>query len=212
LVVSVVLLASAVGIAIQSVREILTPHHGPEPFTLGVLLAVVAVKELMYRRLIRAGNDIGSTTVRTDAWHHRSDAVTSLAAFVGISIALWGGPGYERADDWAALVACAVIAFNGVLLFRSALSEALDVAPDGQIASQVRRVSAAITGVRQIDKCRIRKSGLGYYVEIHVVVDGDISVRAGHSIGHQVKDALLASHQGILDVTVHVEPLERPAA
>jgi cation diffusion facilitator family transporter len=145
--------------------------------------------------------------VLSDAWHHRSDAITSVAAFIGISIALVGGPGYERADDWAALAACVVIAFNGVRLFRTALAEILDVKVSDQIENEVRSVSAAVEGVCAIDKCRIRKSGLGYFIDIHVVVDGDITVRRGHAIGHEVKDALLASDLGILDVAVHVEPL-----
>jgi cation diffusion facilitator family transporter len=161
----------------------------------------------MFRRLRRTGETIGSTSMLSDAWHHRSDAITSVAAFIGISIALIGGKGYERADDWAALLACVVIGFNGVRLFRTALSEILDVAPGENVEAEVRSISAAVAGVREIDKCRIRKSGLGYFIEIHVVVDGDISVRQGHAIGHQVKDALLASELGILDVTVHVEPL-----
>ncbi|HWC88465.1 MAG TPA: cation diffusion facilitator family transporter [Pirellulales bacterium] len=206
-VMAVVLLATAVAIAFESVREIMTPHHGPAAFTLVVLLGVVAVKEFMFRRLRRTGEKIGSTAVLSDAWHHRSDAITSVAAFIGISIALVGGPGYERADDWAALAACVVIAFNGVRLFRTALAEILDVKVSDQIENEVRSVSAAVEGVCAIDKCRIRKSGLGYFIDIHVVVDGDITVRRGHAIGHEVKDALLASDLGILDVAVHVEPL-----
>jgi cation diffusion facilitator family transporter len=207
IVMSVVLLGTAVAIAIESIREILTPHHGPAAFTLVVLLGVVIVKEIMFRRLRHTGEAIGSTAVVSDAWHHRSDAITSVAAFIGISIALIGGPGYERADDWAALAACLVIAYNGVRLFRTALSEILDAAVSEEIEAEVRRISSAVEGVHAIDKCRIRKSGLGYFVDIHVVVDGEITVRRGHAIGHEVKDALLASELGILDVTLHVEPL-----
>ena len=100
-------IAAAIGLAIQSAREIVTPHHAPAPFTLVVLIAVVVVKELLYRSVIRLGRNVESTAVQTDAWHHRSDALTSLAAFVGITIALIGGAGWESADDWAALFACA---------------------------------------------------------------------------------------------------------
>ncbi len=206
MVIAIVLLGTAALIAVESVREIMTPHHAPAAFTLVVLLGVVIVKEILFRRLARTGQSIGSTTVSSDAWHHRSDALTSLAACIGISIALVGGKGYETADDWAALVACVVIGFNGVRLFRGALAEMLDEAPDSQIEGQVREVSSGVPGVFGIDKCRVRKSGLGYYVEIHVVVDGGMTVREGHTIGHHVKDALLASGLGILDVTVHVEP------
>lgn len=208
LVVSVALLLTALVIAIKSVQELFTPQHGPAAFTLVVLVGVVIVKELMYRRLRDTGESIGSTGVVTDAWHHRSDAITSAAALIGISVALVGGKGYEPADDWAALAACAVIAFNGLRMFRSALSEVLDAAPDDVVEKSVRSLATEVPGVRAIDKCRVRKSGLGYFVEIHVVVNGDMSVRDGHSLGHHVKDVLLASSLGILDVTVHVEPAE----
>lgn len=202
------LLATAAGISFQSIREIVTPHHTPAVFTLVVLLGVVITKELMFRRLARIGEAIGSRAMRTDALHHRSDALTSVAALVGISIAIIGGPGYESADDWAALLACLVIAFNGVRLFRSAISEVLDVAPPPEVESKVRDIAGQIAGVAGIDKCRIRKSGIGYFVDLQVIVDGEMPVRRGHAIGHAVKDALLATDLNVLDVSVHVEPVK----
>ncbi|MHC4550383.1 MAG: cation diffusion facilitator family transporter [Planctomycetota bacterium] len=210
LIVAMILLVAAAGIAIQSVREIVTPHHGPAAFTLFVLIGVVAVKEVMFRMLSRAGRSIGSLAVQTDAWHHRSDALTSLAAFVGISVALIGGKGYESADDWAALFACGVIVFNGSRLLRSALREVLDAAPGAEIARRVRQVAAAVAEVRAIEKCRVRRSGLGLFCDVHVVVDGQLPVHEGHRIAHEVKDALLAGGMGILDVAVHIEPAGEP--
>lgn len=202
------LLIAAAALAVQSVREILTPHHMPEPFTLLVLVGVVAAKEAMFRALARAGEAIGSSAVRTDAWHHRSDAITSVAAFVGISVALLGGPGFESADDWAALLACTVIAWNGLRLLRTAWAELLDVAPAPAVVQAVRDRAGAVPGVRQIEKCHLRKSGLGLFCDIHVVVDAEMPVREGHRIGHAVKDALMASTPALLDVVVHLEPLE----
>ena len=169
-------------------------------------LVVVAVKELLFRWLVRTGREIESRAMESDAWHHRSDALTSIAAFIGISIALWGGKGYESADDWAALAACALIAYNGVRLFRDALREILDAAPHGETLNRIRAVAAAVPGVTGIDDCRARKSGLGWLVDIHVEVDGEIPVREGHRIAHAVKDALLASEAGVLDALVHIEP------
>jgi cation diffusion facilitator family transporter len=208
--VAIALFAAATGIAIQSVREILTPHHAPAVFTLFVLVGVVATKETMFRRLSRTGSDIGSQAVIADAWHHRSDSITSLAAFIGISVALIAGPGYESADDWAALVACIVIGTNGYRLLRTGLREVVDAAPPPEIERRIRAISSQVAGVREIDKCRIRKSGFMLFVEIHVVVDGDVSVRAGHDIAHLVKDVLTESSLGIEDVTVHVEPRAEP--
>lgn len=210
------LLAAAAGIAFQSVREILTPHHAPAPFTLAVLVAVVVTKEIMFRVLSRTGASIGSRAMQTDAWHHRSDSLTSIAAFIGIAIALAMGEGYESADDWAALFAAGVIAFNGVRLFRSAWHDILDAAPDPALVEMLRSTALAVPGVVAIDKCRVRKGGLGCFVDIHVVVSGDLTVMRGHEIAHQVKDALIAGKERVLDVTVHIEPdeqhrLARPA-
>lgn len=204
--VAAALLVAAVGIAIQSVREILTPHHSPAPFTLVVLVLVVATKELMFRLLSGTGRQIKSDAMLTDAWHHRSDALTSLAAFIGISIALAAGEGYESADDWAALTACLVIVFNGMRLGRKALHGVLDAAPPADVEHRIRRISEAVEMVQEVETCNVRKSGLGYLVDLHVVVDGDLSVRDGHHIAHEVKDALRNTEIGVLDVIVHIEP------
>src|SRR3954471_16851627 len=157
-----VLLAS-IGLAIQSVREIFTPHHGPAPFTLVVLIVVVIVKEFLYRVVRRFGKNVDSTAVQTDAWHHRADALTSVAAFVGISIALIGGPKWYSADDWAALFACGVIATNGWRLLFPALHEMLDAAPRGDIVSRIQEAAASVAGVVDVEKCLVRKMGISFY-------------------------------------------------
>jgi len=205
-VVALALLTTAAVLAFNSVREILTPHHAPAPFTLVVLIGVIVVKESLFRFVFKVGAVAGSTAVKVDAWHHRSDALTSLAAFIGISISLIAGEGYESADDWAALLACGIIAWNGTHFLRKALEEIMDTAPPQEIVAQIRSRAQSIAGVLAIEKCYIRKSGMFYFVDIHVIVDGKISVRDGHQIAHQVKDALRASPLRISDVLVHIEP------
>src|SRR5512147_2205472 len=164
--VALALLGAAFFIAVQSVREIITPHHAPAWFTLLVLALVIVIKESLYRFVFRVGKELTSTAVKGDAWHHRSDGITSAAAFVGISIALIGGKGYESADDWAALLACLIILFNGYRIFRAALDEIMDaVAPD-TLQTQIRQLASSVPGVVRIEKCRARKSGLGLFVEI----------------------------------------------
>jgi cation diffusion facilitator family transporter len=200
-----VLLAS-VALAIQSVREIFTPHHGPAPFTLVVLIVVIVVKESLYRFVIRIGKDVESTAVKTDAWHHRADALTSTAAFVGISVALIGGEKWYSADDWAALFACAVIAMNGWKLLFPALHEMLDTAPRGEIVAIIKQAAASVPGVLNVEKCLVRKMGISFYVDLHIGVDSAISVRDGHDIAHRVKDAIKRTDARIADVLVHVEP------
>jgi cation diffusion facilitator family transporter len=212
LMISTGLLAAAITIAVQSVREILTPHHAPAPFTLVILVLVVATKELLFRFLFRTGKSIESKALETDAWHHRSDSLTSIAAFIGISIALWGGEGYEPADDWAALFAAGVIAYNGLRLLRNAWREMMDAALPESIIDDIRAIAGSVDGVAGIDMCRVRKSGLGLWVDIHVEVHGDMTVRDGHAIAHRVKDALLASDHSIMDVVVHIEPWEQQGA
>jgi len=205
-IVALFLLAAAVLIAMQSIREIRTPHHAPAWYTLLVLVGVIITKEVLFRKMSHVGEALESSALKSDAWHQRSDALTSSAAFVGISIALIGGPGYETADDWAALLACGVIFFNGIRLLLPAVNEVMDAAAPDDIERQVRLMASEIDGVIEIEKCRIRKSGLGYLMDIHVVVDGDTTVRNGHKIGHIVQNRLLKAPMPITDVIVHIEP------
>lgn len=208
--VSLILVGAGVLIAVQSVRGVLASHLAPAWYTLPVLVAVVVIKESMYRYLDRTGRSLGSTSLRADAWHHRSDAITSLAALVGISIALIGGEGYESADDWAALVACVVIIRNGLRLARPALDEVLDAAAPDATQAEIRALAAAVDGVVGVEKCRTRKSGLGLLMDIHIEVLPRITVEEGHDIAHRVIDRLKSSSFPIVDVVVHVEPA--PAA
>ena len=204
--VALALLGAAILIAVQSVSEIITPHHAPAWFTLLVLALVIATKESLFRFVFKVGRELTSTAVKGDAWHHRSDAITSAAAFVGIAIALIGGKGYESADDWAALLACLIILFNGYRIFRAALDEIMDAAVPDAFQTQVREMAAAVPDVVRIEKCWVRKSGLGLFVEIHVEVDPKLTVARGHKIGHDVDARLKASTLRIQHVLVHVEP------
>lgn len=207
-VVALGVIAAALGLAVQSIREIVTPHHAPAPFTLLVLIGVIVVKETLFRKVASAASLLGSGAVKTDAWHHRADAITSAGAFIGISIALIGGPGWEAADDWAALFTCGVIGFNGYLLLMPALHEVMDTAPPKELEASVRTIAGGVPGVAEVEKCRIRKMGLEYYVDIHVGVKASLTVRAGHDIGHAVKDAIRAVKPEVADVLVHIEPVE----
>src|ERR1043166_3318131 len=208
LVVAICVLAAAIGLAIESVREILMPHHGPAPFTLVILVMVIVIKEFLFRYVNRIGRDLESTAVQTDAWHHRSDALTSAAAFIGISLALIGGQRWQSADDWAALFACAVIGANGIRLAVPAFHEIMDTAPAGKIVGSILAVASSVPGVVEVEKCYARKMGLDYYVDLHVGVDGNISVHEGHEIAHRVKNAIQQSDSRIADVLVHIEPAQ----
>lgn len=206
--VSLALLAAAIVIVIQSFQHIITPHHSPAPFTLGVLVIVFFTKELLFRYASNIGQKIGSSAIKADAWHHRSDALTSAAAFIGILIALVGGAGYESADDWAAMIASGIIVYNAHRIFRPALAELMDTAPPVTVEVNIREVAESVGGVKSLDKCFVKKVGFDYYVDLHVIVDGSLTVKEGHEIAHQVKDTIKESNERIADVLVHIEPFE----
>lgn len=207
LVVAGMIVAAAVWIAVESVDQIMTPHQMPARFTLVVLLAVVVVKEGMYRLAARAAREHNSGAAAADAGHHRSDAITSAAAFVGISIAIFAGPGYEPADDWAALVASAVILYNGARLAVAPVRELLDTG-EPLIGSRSMELALSVEGVRNVQKALVRKVGPGYWIDMHVRVDPRMTVYDAHALSHRVKDAVRAAMPEVRDVLIHIEPAQ----
>lgn len=207
-VVAIMLVAAALGIGFEAIREIRTPHQTPAPWTLLVLVAVLFIKFVLFRRTLSIGEAAGSTAGKADAWHHLSDAITSAAAFIGISIALWGGPGWEQADDWAALFAAAVILYNGVLLIRPALHDLMDRMPGTEIIDAVRQAAVRVPSVLAVEKLSARKAGLVYYVDIHVQADPGMSLHDAHEVSGAVKSAIRASVPTVAGVLVHMEPFE----
>ncbi|MGZ3883137.1 MAG: cation diffusion facilitator family transporter [Bacteroidia bacterium] len=202
------LVVSAGIIAYQSIQNIRTPHELPKAYTLIVLGAIVVIKEVFFRVVSRKSKQTGSASLHADAWHHRADAITSLTAFIGISIALIMGKGYEAADDWAALIACVIILYNAYLIFRPALGELMDENLYDQMAAEIKTISQTVSGVIDTEKCLIRKSGLYYYVDLHIAVNASITVFEGHEIAHRLKDKLKSELPQIADVLIHVEPHE----
>jgi cation diffusion facilitator family transporter len=203
-VVSLMLLGAAVGISIMAVREIITPHHLPSPWTLFVAAGVILLKEGLYQRVSRVGREVGSTAVTADAWHHRADATSSLAAFIGISIALWQR--WPAADDWAALVAALLVAVNGVRTLRPAISGLMDEAPDRAVTEKALRAALAVKGVRHVENLNVRSSGLGFYVDLHAQADPAMSLEDAHEIAARVKYAILNALPNVVSVLVHMEP------
>jgi cation diffusion facilitator family transporter len=197
------LLLAAGVIGTQSVREIRTPHEMPAPFTLGVLAVVVLAKATLSRYAASIATTIESTAVAGDAAHHFSDGMFSGLAFVGISIGLWTNR--PEADDWAALCAVPLIVVVAIRQLRRPVAELLDTAPPF-VEATVRQCASAVPGVAALDKCFVRKMGLSYYVDLHVVVDGALSVREGHAIAHDVQRVIRACNQRVADVLVHIEP------
>jgi len=207
-VVSLMLLGAALGIAVAAVGEMKTPHHTPAPFTLAVIAAVIPVKEILYRRVLRVGSETGSTAVKADAWHHRSDAITSGAALFGIGIAVWGGPGWESADNWAALLAAFVIALNGVFLLRPAIHDLMDRMPERPVLEQIVAVAEGVEGVLATEKLRVRKVGMEYFVDLHVQADEAMPLLEAHNLSGKVKGAIRSAIPGVAGVLIHMEPYQ----
>ena len=200
------LITSATIIAYESIANIGTPHELPKPWTLIVLGAIIIWKEYSFRLVMKKGVQTNSSSLKADAWHHRSDAITSVAAFIGISIALFLGKGYESADDWAALFASVFILYNSYLIFRPALGEIMDEHLYDDLEAQIRKIAISVDGVIDTEKCFIRKSGMKFHIDLHAVVDGTISVTEGHDIAHLLKDTLRENIVELGHVLIHIEP------
>lgn len=200
------LVASATIIAYKSILNIQTPHKIPQEWTLPIIAIIILWKEISYQVVIKKSKQLNSTSLKADAWHHRSDAITSIMAFIGISIALIFGEGYETADDWAALFASGFILYNSFLIFRPALAEIMDEHLYDDLIEEIRTKSLEINGVVGTEKCYVRKAGMSYHVDLHAIVDGRISVKNGHEISHQLKFHLESSIPNIRNVLIHIEP------
>ncbi len=200
------LVASATIIAYQSIVNIQTPHEVPEAWTLIVLGVIIVWKEGSYRYVANKSKQSGSSSLKADAWHHRSDAITSATAFIGIAIALIFGEGYETADDWAALLASGFILYNCYLIFRPALGEIMDEYAYDDLVEEIRKIAANVQGISGTEKCFIRKAGMNYFVELHAIVNGEISVEKGHFLAHRLQDNIQETLPEISHITIHIEP------
>lgn len=202
------LITSATIIAYESVQNIKTPHDLPKVWTLFVLGVIIIWKEISFQIVLKKSRETNSSALKADAWHHRSDAITSVAAFIGISIALYFGKGYETADDWAALFASGFIFYNSYLIFRPALGEIMDEDNYDNLVQEIRKVSITVDGVLGTEKCFVRKAGLKYHIDLHALVDANLSVKQGHDIAHRLKDTLRQKLPQLEHVLIHIEPEE----
>ncbi len=202
------LVASAIIIASESIHNIRTPQEAPKSWTLYILAVIILWKEISYRIVIKKSIETNSSSLKADAWHHRSDAITSVAAFIGISIAVFFGDGYEVADDYAALFASGFILYNSYKIFRPALGEIMDEHVYDDLIDEIRKESLKVEGIMGTEKCFVRKAGMQYHVELHAIVDGEISVTEGHSLAHKLKDALKKEIPNLGQVLIHIEPNE----
>lgn len=203
------LLVAAGWIVVGALAAVSTPHPAPKAFTLIVLVVVIVVKELLYRFTSHVAASVDSPAVASDAWHHRSDAITSVAAAIGISMALIGGKDFESADDWAAVAAACVIAWNGWRLLRPAFNDLMDRSPNREIIERIKKIGESVPDVARVEKCLVRKMGYQYFVDMHVEVDPQMTVLRSHQIAHEVKNQVRAQVPRVRDVLVHIEPTKK---
>jgi cation diffusion facilitator family transporter len=208
-VVSGMLLVAAGWIVVGALRAVTESHPAPKPFTLIVLVVVIVVKEILYRFTSHVAAAVENPAVASDAWHHRSDAITSVAAAIGITIALVGGKGFESADDWAAVAAACVIAWNGVRLLRPAMNDLMDRSPNREIIERIKKIGESVPDVARVEKCLVRKMGYQYFVDMHVEVDPQMTVMRSHQIAHDVKNKVREQIPRVRDVLVHIEPAKK---
>lgn len=204
--ISLALVIAAVIIGIKSVENIMTPHKMPETYTLFILIIVILTKEALFRFVLKTGKELNNNAVKADAIHHRSDVITSAAAFIGISIGIIGGPGYEVADDYAALFASVIILVNAYVIARPAIGELLDEDLDPKLNKTITALAESVDGVVRVEKCFIRKMGVSNIADLHIWVNKDLSVERGHSIAHSVKRKIQEHHPQFAEVMIHVEP------
>jgi len=202
------LIVSAATISWQAYLHIITPHKLPKPFTLIVLAVIIIWKELSFQLVMSRSKKLNSSSLKAEAWHHRSDAITSIAAFIGISIALFGGKGYEVADDYAALIAAIFILYNCYRIFRPALGEVMDENNFEEMTESIREIATTVPGIKGTEKCYIRKAGMIYHVDLHALVSGELTVTAGHAISHRLKDKLRKLMPELGNILIHIEPVE----
>ncbi|NQV25956.1 MAG: cation transporter [Rhodopirellula sp.] len=204
--VALLVIFSALFVGWEAVQRITVQHDIPPTWTLWIAGVNVVIKEVLYHYNVRVGRQTGSSAIIANAWDHRSDAFCSLAVLAGLAAIRLGGPQYIWADEVASLVVVASVVWSGTQLFRSSASELMDVQANSEFVDHIREVALSVKGVEEVETLRVRKSGLEFFADIHIEVDQHQTVAAGHRIGHQVKDALLAEFSNLRDVLVHLEP------
>ena len=202
------LLLAGGGIIVQAIRWGLVPHMVPEAWTLGVIAIVVVLKETLFRRVRDVADALGSTAVAADAWHHRADAISSVAAFIGIGVAVVGGATWYWADEAAAVVAGGMIGINGWRIVQPALHELMDGSPDDTLLESVGAAATRVPGVCCIEKMMARKVGTRYFVDLHVQADPSMSLHDAHILSGIVKTAIRRAVPQVENVLIHMEPFE----
>jgi cation diffusion facilitator family transporter len=201
-----ILVVVGTGIGLRGLESIFSPP-GVNPETITVFFAALAIvaKEGLYRYTLKAARAHHSDLLESNAWHHRSDALSSMVVVVGISAQLLGVPYMDAA---AAIVVAAMIMFMGYRLGRKALDELIDAGLDFDLVDEVREAMLADTSVVGIHNLRSRSMGGQGYIDAHIEVDSDLTVSEAHYIAHKIEHRVKTQFPKIVDVQIHIDPLD----
>lgn len=204
--VGALLFTSGCIIAYHSIDNIYIPHKVPSAWTLYVVGPIIIWKEISFQWVMQKAKKTNSSSLKADAWHHRADAITSLSAFIGISISLFFGDKYANADDYAALFAAIFIFYNSYKLVRPAFDEILDKQIYNNITDEVTQIASTLPEIDSIEKCYVRKAGMFYFIDLHARIQKDITVEEGHIRAHHLKKVIEQKIPSVLEVMIHIEP------
>jgi cation diffusion facilitator family transporter len=213
LLIAVALLVVAIGIGLQGIRSIYDAANGaelPRPgvLTLFVALLSIVAKEGMYRATIRVGHRVNSSSLIANAWHHRSDAVSSIATLIGVSAAFFLGESWRICDPIASILIAIFIAVSALGIANPSISELLERSlPEAQIA-EIERIIAGVEGVKKFHRLRTRRNGHSCIIDVHIKVTPTLTVTEGHEIATAVENALRAQFSDDLTTSIHIEPYE----
>lgn len=209
--IGIILLIVAVFIGLKGIMNIIGAAEGkvlPKPDILTLIVTFISIfaKEFCYRYTIKYGKKINSSVVIANAWHHRSDSLSSIATLIGISFAIFLGPSWRILDPIAAVVVAVFIAVSAIKIAKPAISELLEVSLPKEQLDEISKIVINIPGVKKFHNLRSRRNGHFYIVDLNIHVDPDITVRAAHEIANDVEDDLKKHFGGDMIIYVHIEP------
>ena len=203
------------GIAAHAITDIDGIHRPPAPYTVWPLALALAVKTALMISKMRVSRRTGSRALLADAWNDSVDVLSAIAAIVALGLTLYDPVAFRVADHVGGMAVGVFVIVAGLGVVRATSLDLLDTMPPEALLDRVRAAARAVDGVRGVEKLLGRKTGLQYHVDLHLEVDGWISVDAGHEIAKRVRERIRQDVAEISDVLVHVEPIglasRRPA-
>jgi cation diffusion facilitator family transporter len=211
LIVSVMLVAVGTDLMIGAIRSIIGFCRGddiPEPGIIALIAAVVSIlsKEILYHATVKVGKKTGSTVVVANAWHHRSDAFSSIGAMAGIGGAMLLGGRWTVLDPVASCVISVAIIVIAVRLALPSLAELLETSLPEDIEQEIVTIASAVKGVNDVHELKTRRNGISFIIDAHIAVNPDISIVEAHDIATDVEDALRSRYGQETQINIHVEP------